>query len=422
MEQQPESDQPSENLHQHPRDAFRQFLRNAFVLPFKDPVRSFVYFVSFFFAFGSAFLDVFMTIDAAGMGERDITLFLLAKFGSLSLLIPAGLLGMGKVRDGVFYGFLIGTMLLGLAYIALRGGDISSFESGFFYGLFVSPFWSIFHIMFAAATSDKNIGNEVSLASTGMTVGITFGALAGGACSQMHLEEVGTITGFVILTASILCLIRKAVTSDLINTLRRTGAIDEKLSDALKRCKYRSLGSLLEGIFNIIGGNLWMVYLRFAGIAAAAVGAWTSAMVVAKIIMTPFAGALVNHGKRREMVLGSGLNLLGWTPFMFGAKSLIVMASMNVWAVGAHLFSTGLTSAWYGSRTIAAIVVRELIMGASRITAILLLTPVLYDDPAKFIDISIIIGAVTVVYSALWMRSVRMKGPVLPIENVVTKV
>lgn len=405
-----------------PREAFRQFLRNAFVLPFRDPVRSFMYFISFFFALGFAFLDVFITIDAAGLGENEFTQYMVAKFGLLSLLIPAALLGMGRVGDRVFYGALIAVTLASLLYVVLKGGDLSPLEAGAFYAVFVSPFWAVYHIMFAVATSDENIGNEISLAGTGMTVGITLGSLAGGVCSQLELESAGAVLGFFIVAGATLSLIFRAGSTGLIGRLRQSGAIDETLWEALKRCKYRSLGSFLEGIFNIVGGNLWIVYLRFAGISAAAVGAWQAVMVVSKIVITPFAGDLVNHGKRREMVLGAGLNLLGWTPFLFGAQSFFVMISMNVWAVGSHLFSTGLTSAWYGSRTIAAIVVRELIMGVSRVGFIFLLVPVVYADPAAYIKITVVIGAVTVVYAALWMRSVRMKGPVLPIENIVTKV
>lgn len=405
-----------------PREAFRQFLRNAFVLPFQDPMRSFMYFISFFFALGFAFLDVFITIDAAGLGAPELTAYMLAKFGGITVLMPAALLCMGRVGDKVFYAVLVAMMLAGLFYVVLRGGAVAPLEAGFFYALFVSPFWAVYHIMFAVATSDENMGNEISLSGTGMTVGITFGSLAGGVCSQLGLEAAGMIVGFLIVGAATTGLIVRAISSNLIDRLRQTGAIDETMWAALKRCKYRSLGSLLEGIFNIVGGNLWILYLRLAGISAAAVGAWQALMVVSKIIITPFAGALVNHGRRREMVLGAGLNLLGWTPFLFGAHSFFVMISMNVWAVGTHLFSTGLTSAWYGSRTIAAIVVREIILGVGRIATVLLLTPVIYASTEAFIDITIIVGAAMVVYAALWMRSLKMKGPVLPIENIVTKV
>jgi len=378
-----------------------------------------MYFVSFFFALGFAFLDVFITIDAASLGMQELMHYMTAKFALITLLIMGALQIMGRIGDRVFY-TLMGSITVGsFIYIVLKGGDISSLEAGVFYAVFVAPFWAIYHIMFATATSDSNIGNEVSLAGTGMTVGMTFGSVMGGFCSQLGLETIGAIIGFGIVGSSTASLIYRAIKTGLIGKLRQSGAIDEGLFAALKRCKYRSVGSFLEGLFNIICGNFWMVYLRLAGISAAGVGIWHSLMVVSKVIVTPFAGSLVNHGKRREMVLGSGLNLLGWTPFLFGAKSFFVLASMNLWAIGTHLFSTGLSSAWYGSRTIAAITVREGIMGVSRVGIIFVLTPVLYADPDTFIKVTIIICALTVVYSALWMRSTRMKGSVLPIENIV---
>lgn len=412
---------PAQPLPPGPQSALLRFLYNAFVLPFKDRSRAYIYFVSFFFALGSAFLDIFIAIDVAALGAAELTRFLVGKFGLIMVLIPIGVYGIGRVKDPVLYGAYLLLVVCALGFIMAQGGQVSPLEAGLLFAVAVSPFWAVFHVMFATATTDDNIGNEVSLAGTGMTVGMTFGFVLGGLCSQYDLEAIGMIAGFGVLIVSTAALVLRAMTTGFSRNLRESGAMDETLFGAFKRCRYRSIGVFLEGIFQLPSGNLWIVYLSLSGIAAGAVGIWQGVMVLARVVVTPFAGALVNHGRRREMLLGSGLNLLGWTPFLYGVTTGAVLVFMNVWAVGMQLFSTGLTSAWYSSRTVSGIMVREIVMGMGRTGFIFVLVPLLYADGAAFINTVVVLAAIMVIYSVLWMRSIRMKGPVLPIENIVTR-
>lgn len=403
-----------------PAAAFRRFLYDAFVLPFKDGARAFMYFVSFFFALGFAFLDIFIALDTAALGPRELTEYLVSKFGVILVVMPFALFLIGRIPDKLLFSLFLLSTLTGLGYIIFKGGILTPLEAGFLYGLTVSPFWAIYHVMFATATSDANIGNEVSLAGTGMTVGMTFGSVLGGLCSQFELQTLGMIIGFSVMICSTAILIFRALKTNFSKQLREIGALDETMWHALKRCRYRSVGSVLEGVMQLPTGNLWVVYLSLSGIAAAAVGTWTAFMVAVKVFFTPYAGALVNHGRRREMVLGSAFNLFGWAPFMF-VTNLFTLSFMNVWAVGMQLFQTGLTTAWYNSRTVAAIMVREILLGLARTSALFVLIPILYADPETFIDIVIVLSSMMAFYAALWMGSVLMKGPVLPIENIVAR-
>lgn len=400
--------------------ALKRFLYNAFILPFQDPQRGYIYFTSFFFALGFAFLDIFIALDVAAMGQRELTEYIVAKLGAISIIIPIALWLMGRIPDSLLYLLLLSLSLAGLACMIFMETEARPLEIGLLYASAVSPFWAMYHCMFASATSDKNLGNEVSLAGTGMTIGMTFGAVLGGFCSQYELNELGLYLGFIILILSNLALIIRALKTKFTKTLKNSGAMDESLWGALKRCKYRSVGSFLEGIFQAPTGNLWVAFLSLSGITAAAVGIWQAVMVLVKIVVTPLAGSLVNHGRRREMLLGAGLNLFGWVPFLYGFTSFFVLLFMNIWAVGIQLFTTGLTSAWYGSRTVAAIIVREIIIGVGRVGCALVLIPLLYNDVQNFINTVVVIAAVMVIYAALWMRSVKTKGPVMPIESIVT--
>lgn len=407
----------------HPKNAMsslRRFFYDAFILPFKDPARGYIYFTSFFFAFGFAFLDIFLALDIGALGARELTNFMVAKLGGISVIIPIALLLIGRVSDKVLYPALLLVTATGLFHHFLADSPASALQLGLFYACAVSPFWAMYHAMFASVTSDSNIGNEVSLAGTGMTIGMTFGSVLGGFFSQMELDSASVIIGFSIIITSALALILKAFKTGFSNALKETGAMDESLIDALKRCKFRSVGSFLEGLMQPPTSNLWIVYLSLAGIGAAAVGIWQAIMVLVKVVVTPLAGSLVNHGRRREMMLGAGLNMLGWTPFLYGVTSFFVLIFMNIWAVGLQLFSTGLTSAWYGSRTVSAIIVREMLMGVARVGATFVMVPLLYASPQNFINTIMVISALMCVYAALWMRSLKSKGgPVLPIESIV---
>jgi len=396
------------------------FLHNAFILPFKDPARAYIYFSSFFFALGSAFLDVFIAIDSSKLGAAELTYFLLGKFVVAMTFIPFGLYCMGRVNDKILYSGFIALMAAGLAAIVVLQSQLSPWQAGLIFAMASAPFWPIYHIMFATATTDKNIGNEVSLSGTGLTVGITVGSLLGGFCSQYQWGVWGLISGFVILIGATLAMIIRAYRSRFTESLQQSGAMSESCFQALKRSRYRSVGAVLEGLFHLPSGNLWLVYLGTAGIAAGAVGAWQAVMVLSKVVATPFAGSLVNHGRRREMLFGSGLNLLGWVPFLFGVGSGFVLLFMNIWAVGMQLFSTGLASVWYSSRTVAAIMVREILMGVGRVAATLALVPILYASPLHFIQATLLISVAIFIYSLLWMRATRARGRVLQIENIVT--
>jgi hypothetical protein len=94
---------------------------------------------------------------------------------------------------------------------------------------------------------------------------------------------------------------------------------------------------------------------------------------------------------------------------------------MAIWSVGNQLFSTGLGSAWYKSRTVASMMAREMILGISRLIFVPIMIYILYYfSPAIFIYFMLGLSALMLLYALNWMRAIKLKGPVMPIENIVS--
>ena len=395
----------------------KRFIYEAFVLPFKDGRLAYIYFTSLLFSFGFAFLDMFLLLDISKMSMEGMLQYLCPKYFFLLTIVTGTIFCVSRYNPKLVYATIATILAAALIYTYIKQDSLTPLEIGMLYGLFTSPFWGIFHVIFAVSTSKSNIGNEVSLAGTGMTLGTSAGFLAGGLFLGSAYQEFALIIGFSFIATATFCLILYAIKLRLRTYLRGNGALDESMKEAFLRCRYRSLGSVFEGIFNLCAGNLWIVFMAFNGIAAAMVGVWNALMIVIKIIFTPIAGSLVNHGQRREMLLGSSLTALGWAPLLF--TNALILPAMYIWSIGAQLYATGLSSAWYSSRTISSLMVREIILGITRVSFLFVLVPLLYADSFYFVAISVFFAVLMVIYSIYWRLNIKLKGPVLPFENKI---
>jgi hypothetical protein len=405
--------------HKSGKTEARRFFYDAFILPFKDKNRAYIYVTSMLFAFGAAFLEMFILLDFSDLPKIDMMYFLFIRFFCGTIIVCSVFYLISRHGGRVIYPYILGVIIASLLYYIFLMDPDSPIQVALMLGLISSPFWGIYHVLFAITASKENLGNEVSIASTGMTIGTTIGFAAGGIFAQYELQTLALGIGFLATALSIFMLVAYAYKIRLKKNLQESGLLDETLGQAADRCRYRSLGAGFDGVLQLCGGNLWIVYLSLSGISATAVGLWNAIMVLIKIIFTPIAGTLVNHGRRREMVLGSIVQTVGWAPFLI--PSALVLPAMYVWSVGYQLFATGLNSTWYSTRTVSSLLLREMILGATRLISIPLLVPILYLDPVYFIIVTLIISALTIFYSLRWMKSIKdkYKGPVLAIANNV---
>lgn len=397
---------------------FRRFLYNAFILPCRDPKLAYLYVASMLFAFSSSFLDLFIVIDLMDMPMQDMMTYLILKNAGVSALVSVLFWMVAKFGGKLLYPLFISLITGGVLFCVLWPAPLSPLQLGAAFVIVNSPFWALYHVFFAISISDENVGNEVSLAGTGMTVGIALGFLAGGFVQSLEAEFIGTLIGFIGMAGGTLMMILHAYKMRLKKLLRESGALDETLGQAFIRCRYRSLGTFMEGIMQMGGGSLWVIFLKLAGISAAAVGIWNAVMVLVKIFFTPIAGSLINHGKRREMLLGSVLNTFGWVPFVL--TTTMALPAMYIWSVGNQLYSSGLGSAWYQSRTVSSMMAREILLGVSRLICIPPLVLLLYHDTDYFIYVMVGLSALMIIYSLYWIRSIKIKGPVMAMENMVS--
>ncbi len=401
----------------NPLAELRRFLYNAFVLPCKDVQRAYLYFTSIIFAFSSAFIDLFIVIDLIDLSAFEMIQYQIVKLGGVSLLVVLILWMITKYGGKVIYPFITAMLSSAMVFCIFWPYDLTPWQLGMIFMLVNAPFWSLYHVFFAISVSDENVGNEVSLAGTGMTVGMALGYFAGGFFQAIGIGMFGLVLGFGGMAIGTCMLIYHAYKLKLRRLIIASGSLTETLPEAFKRCRYRSLGSILEGLMHIGGGSLWAIFLSFSGITATAVGIWSALMVLVKVIFTPIAGSLINHGKRREMFWGSFVTSIGWIPFLF--TTTFALPAMYIWSVGNQLFSSGLSSAWYQSRTIASLIAREIILGIVRVIFIPPMVLILYASTDYFIYTMVGIAVIMVIYSFYWMRSIKIKGPVMPIETIV---
>ena len=339
------------------------------------------------------------------------------KNAGISIVVIILLWMITKYGGKVIYPFITAMLSSAMVFCIFWPYDLTPWQLGFIFVLVNAPFWSLYHVFFAISVSDENVGNEVSLAGTGMTVGMAVGFAAGGYLQSMNIGIYGLVLGFGGMALGTCMLIYHAYKLKLRRLIIASGALTETLPEAFKRCRYRSIGSVLEGLIQIGGGNLWPIFLTFAGITAAAVGIWNAIMVLVKIIFTPVAGSLINHGQRREMFWGSVVTSVGWVPFIF--TTMFALPAMYIWSVGNQLFSAGLGSAWYRSRTIASLMAREIILCITRLIFIPVMVLILYSSTTIFIYFMVGVSILMVLYSLYWMKSIKIKGPVMPIETTV---
>ncbi len=396
----------------------KRFFYNAFILPCKDVQRAYLYFTSVIFSFSGAFLDLFIVIDLMKMDIMQMIYYLLIKNAGVSFLICLIFWMITKFGGKVIYPFITAMLSCAMVFCLFWPYHLGAIELGIIFMLINAPFWALYHVFFAISISDENVGNEVALAGTGLTVGMAIGTLAGGFIQAFDAGFYALVFGFTGMTIGTVMLIIHANKMTLRDFLIASGALNETLWEAFRRCKYRSLGSIFEGILQVGGGSLWFIFLSLSGIGASAVGIWAGLMVMIKVIFTPICGSLINHGQRREMLMGSGVTLIGWLPFVF--TTTFALPAMYIWSVGNQLFSSGLSSAWYKSRTVASLMAREMILGIVRLICIPGMIFILYHSTDYFIYFMIAISFMMTIYSIYWMKSIKIKGPVMPIETNVS--
>lgn len=412
---------PFNALKRRPQSAFsevRRFLYNAFILPCKDVQRAYLYFTSIIFAFSASFLDLFIVIDLIDLTAWEMIRYQVIKNAGVSLVVVILLFMIAKYGGKLIYPFITAMLSAAMILCLFWPYELQPWLLGFIFVLVNAPFWSLYHTFFAISVSDENVGNEVSLAGTGMTVGMALGFAAGGYLQSINAGIFGLVLGFGGMSVGTCMLIYHAYKLKLRDMILKSGALDEKIPEAFKRCRYRSIGSLLEGVMQTGGGALWPIFLSFAGVTAVAVGIWNAVMVLVKIIFTPIAGSLINHGKRREMLMGSAVTAVGWVPFIF--TTTFALPAMYIWSVGNQLFASGLGSAWYQSRTIASLIAREIILGLSRLIFIPIMILILYHDASLFIYFMVGSSLLMILYSLYWVKSIKIKGPSMPIEATLS--
>ena len=396
----------------------KRFLYEAFILPCKDVPRAYLYFTSVIFAFSYSFLDLFIIIDLVKLEMSEMMSFQLTKYALISSLVIAIFLMITRYGGKVIYPFITAILSSAMVLTLAWPYELTPAMIGLIFALVNAPFWALYHVFFAISVSDENVGNEVSLAGTGLTLGVAIGTISGGIFQALDIGFYGLVFGFGGMATGTFMLILYANKKTLRDLIISSGALNETLPEAFRRCRYRSYGTILDGALQT-GSTLWAIFLSFSGIGAVAVGLWSGLMVFIKIVFTPIAGAMINHGHRREMMAGAIVTMTGWLPFL--VTTTFALPAMYVWSVGNQLFQTGLNSAWYRSRTVASLMAREIILMTSRLIFVPLIIWLLYTDTTYFILFMIGLSCLMIGYSTYWMKSIKIKGPVMPIETLVIK-
>lgn len=401
----------------NPRIVFADILYKGFVAPFKEARLAGLYVASLVTAFGWAFLDVFMGLDYLQKGLWQLVGFAAGKYGIIGFLMMPLFFLWTRIPVRVYGAIIMLLPVLGLGYAFWNQVEgvrsLGGFEYGLLLGTGMSTFWVLYHLIMVANTSDGNRGNEISLATTGVTVGMFFGAIGGGYVKQFDFPQEYGMIGLAAMMTGTFLIWNCAWREDIFRRMRANGALQETFRQALLKDPERTRTTFMEGAFHVAHGLLWPVFLSVQGFAALGIGFVHGMNVLLKIFISPIAGYLTNQDHGREIEFGGWIKVAGWLPWLSLSSVALIPLSSVLWALGGHLFAVGTTARWYKCRSVASVAVREGLFGVSRVMFIFIMVPALFYSPAMFI---LICAALTTLLT-LCGRAMRTKAAVAKVTQ-----
>jgi len=322
--------------------------------------------------------------DYTQTGLIGVAGFFTAKFiFSNFIFLPLLFLGLKRFGNhpwylgGVFFIQVTGVF----AILAFPGTlSVSGFSTGLVAGLILSliseSFWMAYHALMLSRTTRNERGYQVSAAALYQKIGTALGSVCAGIVLYFAYGQA-----FIVICSLLLL----GITGTLLFMILRTNfnQIIPDSEDGMLALALQNPALLLLTIFQgaLVSLNSFFapVWMKMMGFTSILTGTLIASEVLVRLMVSRMAGTLY-HGRRgREISSGALVQAAGWTPWVFFTSPWIAGLSALFWSAGSHLMNVGLDARWYDLKTLEAMAVREMALGAGRIVcfaALVLLTKI----------------------------------------------
>ncbi|MEM6781096.1 MAG: MFS transporter [Pseudomonadota bacterium] len=350
------------------------FLKRAFIDPFASPDRFRLYLGTVLGCSAFSGLILYFAFDFLSHGPWVLAAYFLTKsiFGNIFLMPFLFWLAQRFPERPYFIGLLIlqGIILLPLIVTPLDQLSMLSlaFLFSLLFSLFSASFWLLYHVLVIHSSSDANLGNEVSIANIGSSIGSMIGYFIGGLIFAFLPGTWFVMLCFAGLLGSSILLLSAIPLESPVQT--RSGNVFQSLFHK----PWQSVNTMLDGASHFLISFFAPVWLGFIGLSSVATGIVSALGIACKIASSPFTGHWFHTTKMREGKVGATLITAGWAPWAVIQSPFVLLWSYFFWTTGSHMFAVGLQSRWYTDKTYANMAAREVALGIGRsLTCILAL-------------------------------------------------
>jgi len=387
-------------------------LHDGFVLPFQRPGLAALYGGVIVGLFGMILLNVFLAFDLASMGMAELLIFLTVHLGSINLVcMPLGFMMLARMRAQTFLCLLVGVQVISLFVMASEAIMSSLVVMGLAYSFISAPFWLIYHSSMLHYSSQKNRGNEISVAHLCMTAGVIAGSICAGFALNFAFDRAFVIyVGFGLTFAATLFLgfFARRCGVFAAHDKGRKNFHGGSFKKALRDNPVRARATIVEMFHDVVTNTLWPVWMQIIGASGMAVGLLYAATVAMKFVLSPLVGRFVNARSGIDSQIGPAIKMIGWLPWLFIVHPLTSLWSSVFFAAGSHVFKIGLEARWYESRSYSHLAAREFYLGVGRIISLCVMVPVLFLASGYFIMAGAMMTALLLLCGSQLRRSLQM--------------
>ncbi|MCK5384375.1 MAG: hypothetical protein KAJ29_02280 [Alphaproteobacteria bacterium] len=364
-------------------------LHDGFVAPLKRRELLELYVGTIIGVFGNTLLDVYIALDLAALNMISLLSFLIIRYAVNNLLImPIGFSLLSRFCAKHIFSVLIPFQIGIIFFILCTKNILAPWLLGGCATMAMTPFWLIYHVCILHHSSQKNRGNEVSLAHLFMSAGAIIASITAGIAliTAIEMTEI-LLLGATFLTMATLFLCVFANKTGVFSAHKEMIALQRKTSllGAVFQQKARSKATIAECFHEMSTGVLWPVWMKSIGATALAASVLYAITIATKTFISPLAGRFTNLRTGHDLQHGSFIGLIGWFPWLISVHPLTTLVSSIFFATGSHFFNVGLEARWYEERTYAHLAVREILLGVGRIIGLLILVPLLFYAPNFYI-------------------------------------
>ncbi|MES2205456.1 MAG: hypothetical protein V4525_01515 [Pseudomonadota bacterium] len=346
----------------------RQHIRHAFITPFTDPKRAQIYGATSLGLLGFHLSLLTFSYHIAGLGLSSLALFWMVFFGLTGFVLMPGLCwiygryGMPKAGLAFFSLLFIG---FGLAWGV---GNSAPLGLAIAYSCMAMAYWTAYHLSMFTHSSSSNRGNEIAMAYVMMGLGSGVGYVVSGFVLQAGYITFGLALAFTSLAlgTSILLRLLKSRRESLLGSYWTEFRKSVLETDRLLRTL-----AISYGMIDVLNGFLLPAWLRLEGMAPKTAGGILAFQVCVLILLAPIVGRIANQMRGKELLIGLGLYLAGWTFLSLPlGLSLPVQVSITlfIWVGATQFYGCGVNKRWYEHKSLMSVGTREMLLNVGRLS------------------------------------------------------